>query len=161
MADVKQTFDQTSEQARETAARAASAGKTVNRAGYAAIGLADSAVGFVRKSGDEFPERIKRAPQGLSEFAASARRHVATGFEELAARGRQVTGQIASDSDVEAADARVVATKRQFKAAATSVGRTTQAQAEAVGSAGKQVGKDRAPGATTSARRSTAKESSS
>ncbi|MGI8874884.1 MAG: Rho termination factor N-terminal domain-containing protein [Egibacteraceae bacterium] len=139
----------TARQAQQTTERAATTTKQAKRtfqdaladAGYASLGAADAAVTLARKAG-QAAARVR-----LSAVLDDSRR----GVEELAARGRALTGQIGRDPQVREASRRAEAASSQVKGAATSVGRAAQAQAEAVGNAAERVG----GGAGTSARTTT------
>lgn len=128
----------TARQAQQTTERAATTTKQAKRtfqdaladAGYASLGAADAAVTLARKAG-QAAARVR-----LSAVLDDSRR----GVEELAARGRALTGQIRRDPQVREASRRAEAASSQVKGAATSVGRAAQAQAEAVGNAAERVG---------------------
>lgn len=120
---------QTARQAERTAKQAqVTAQGYLREAGYAALGVGDATVALVRAAG-RAPARAKDLPRTLERT-----------FWTLSDRGRQLSGRIEREPEVQAAADAARSATRRVKAAGTSVRKAAEAQADAVEEVAERVG---------------------
>ncbi len=138
-ATAKATTQRTAEQARRASESAQRTVRTVvSDAGYATVGLSDTAIAFVRTlptklQGVEPTKLVEETPRAAQERLTTLRRNAEKEFDVLAERGRNIVSELSKKNSAGQRAADQARTARtQLKAAATSLRKAVFSGAEAV-----------------------------
>ena len=137
-ATARATTQRTAEQARKASDAAQRTVKTVvSDAGYATVGLSDTAIAFVRTLPTKLQSveapKIEVNPRTAQERLDTIRRNAEKEFDVLAERGRNIVGELSKRNSAGQRAANQARTARQqLKAATTSLRKAVFSGAEAV-----------------------------
>ena len=138
-ATAKATSQRTAAQARSAAEAAQRTVKTVvTDAGYATVGLSDTAIAFVRTlptklQGVDAAKLREETPRAAQERLETLRRNAEKEFDTLAERGRNIVGELSKKNSAGQRAANQARTARtQFKGAVTSLRNAVFSGAKAV-----------------------------
>ena len=134
----KTTSQRTAAQARKASEAAQRTARTVVAdAGYATVGLSDTAIAFVRtlptKIQTDAPKLVEETPRRVEERIDTIRRNAEREFDVLAERGRNIVSTLTKRNSAGQRAADQARTARtQLKGAATSLRKAVFSGAEAV-----------------------------
>ena len=134
----KATTKRTATQARRTSEAAQRTVSTVVRdAGYATVGLSDTAIAFARtlptKLSAEAPKLVEETPRRVEQRVSTLRNTAEREFNVLAERGRSIVAELSKrNSAAQRAADQAKTARTQFKAATTSLRKAVFSGAEAV-----------------------------
>ena len=134
----KATTKRTATQARRTSEAAQRTVTTVVRdAGYATVGLSDTAIAFARtlptKLSAEAPKLVEETPRRVEQRVSTLRNSAEREFNVLAERGRNIVAELSKrNSAAQRAADQAKTARTQFKAATTSLRKAVFSGAEAV-----------------------------
>lgn len=134
----KTTTKRTATQARRTSEAAQRTVTTVVRdAGYATVGLSDTAIAFARtlptKLSAEYPKLVEETPRRVEQRVSTLRTNAEREFNVLADRGRSIVSQLSKkNSAAQRAADQAKTARTQLKAATTSLRKAVFSGAEAV-----------------------------
>jgi hypothetical protein len=134
----KATTKRTAEQARRTTQAAQRTVSTVVRdAGYATVGLSDTAIAFARtlptKLSAEAPKLVEETPRRVEQRVSTLRTQAEREFNVLAERGRSIVSELSKkNSAAQRAADQAKTARTQLKAATTSIRKAVFSGAEAV-----------------------------
>lgn len=134
----KDTTKRTADQARRAGTAAQRTVATVVAdAGYATVGLSDTAIAFARtlptKLQAETPKLVEETPRRVEQRVSTLRNNAEREFNVLAERGRNIVGQLSKRNSAGQRAADQARTARtQLKAATTSLRKAVFSGAEAV-----------------------------
>jgi hypothetical protein len=110
--------------------------QVLTASGYAVLGAGDLAVAKIRdasRTANEWPGRARTIGSKLPDTLRE-------GFDDLTARGRRLTGQVADSAPTRKAKGQISTAASQTKAASTSVKKAVRAQGKAAEAAAEKVG---------------------
>jgi hypothetical protein len=134
----KATTKRTAEQARRTTQAAQRTVSTfVRDAGYATVGLSDTAIAFARtlptKLSAEAPKLVEETPRRVEQRVSTLRTQAEREFNVLAERGRSIVSELSKkNSAAQRAADQAKTARTQLKAATTSIRKAVFSGAEAV-----------------------------